>query len=200
MAFGTALDGDGRSDMDARRRIAQRLDISSGWATMEQVHGARVVRVGSAGKVEATDGLVTSTRCLPLVAGTADCVPLVLVGGETRAIVHAGWRGIAAGIIEIAGETMHEAGDPPSRAVIGPHIGPCCYEVGPEVIDAIGGHRATTRWGTDSVHLAEAVRARLDGVDITEVGGCTRDDERFASHRRDQTSARQVTVTWIPMD
>ncbi len=81
-------------------------------------------------------------------------------------------------------------------AVLGPHIGPCCYEVGTEVIEAVGGHESRTMWGTVSLDLAGAIREQLVDIPVEEVAICTREDGRFSSHRRNGTSHRQVTVAW----
>jgi YfiH family protein len=198
VVFGSLDDGDGRVDIQARRSISARLDISSAWATVDQVHGSTVVTVGGPGHFGEADGLITATRGLPIVVATADCVPVVLIGMYTVSIVHAGWRGVAAGIVPRTESALSDAGDRVSSVVIGPHIGPCCYEVGQEVIDAIGGHRATTGWGTMSADLGSAIQDQVSGVEIVSVGPCTMDDVSYASHRRDGTPARQIAIAWIP--
>ncbi len=110
-----------------------------------QVHGANVAAVGPAdlGKVHpATDGLVTDSPDLPLVMAFADCTP-ILLHDPVRSIVgivHAGWRGTVAGVCQAAVAKMVQAyGCRPAdiRAAIGPAIGPCCYEVGADVVDAV---------------------------------------------------------------
>lgn len=198
VAFGTIDDGDGRTDLQARDAISSELGISNQWALMRQVHSNRVVTVDAPGLTEDADGLATNTPGLPLVAATADCVPVALIGDHSVAIVHAGWRGVAARIVEKATEAIVGFDDRPHTAVIGPHIGSCCYEVGDDVVEAIGGHASTTTWGTQSMDLDAALAEQLGDVTTVRMGVCTRDDVRFASHRENGTKQRQIAVIWIP--
>jgi YfiH family protein len=111
----------------------------------DQVHGAAVAVVGpaDAGRVfDATDALVTDVPGVPLVILTADCAAVFLYDPVRRAvgIAHAGWRGTVAGVAARTVESMHDAfGSVPADMVagIGPAIGPCCYQVGADVIDAV---------------------------------------------------------------
>ncbi len=117
-----------------------------------QVHGTRVERVrGPEARCPEADGLLTATPGFAVGVVTADCVPILLVAEEARvaAAVHSGWRGTLAGIVaEATAAVASEAGVEPGalRAAIGPAIGGCCYEVGPEVRVAF-----ERRWGTDFV-------------------------------------------------
>jgi hypothetical protein len=196
VAFGTEADGDARSDMVARTTISNALGIPTTWATVSQVHGARVVSVTQPGNQGDADGLITDRSGLPVAVATADCLPVAIVGHRSTALVHAGWRGVAKGVIAEALVAMAEMGDAPVAATIGPHIGSCCYEVGDEVIAAVGGYGATTRWGTTSVDLASAVTDQLDGLAVERIDICTMDDDRFASFRRNGTNTRQVAIAW----
>jgi YfiH family protein len=196
VAFGTEADGDGRSNASVRATISDHLGIPSDWATVSQVHGSNVVQATRAGALGEADGLLTERSNLPIAVATADCIPIAIAGEGTIAIVHAGWRGVSSGVVTQAITAMGELGDTPLMAVIGPHIGPCCYEVGGEVIDAVGGYEASTRWGTTSVDLAAAVEDQLAGVPVERLEICTMDDERFASFRRNGTRTRQVAVAW----
>ncbi len=200
IAFGEAVDGDPRSDVSVRSTFSQRLGIPDSWAIVDQVHGSTVVNSAEAGHLGRADGILTRVPMLPIAIATADCVPVVLVGAESVAIVHAGWRGVAAGVITQASRMMSRTGDSVLRAAIGPHIQACCYEVGVEVVDAIGGHGATTTSGTLSVDLASAIREQLSDVDVVGSAACTMHDDRFHSYRQNATSKRQVTVAWIPQD
>ncbi len=196
VAFGTRHDGDARRDASARTAIAQRLGITDAWAYVDQVHGSDIVPVSTAGNHGEADGLTTATVGLPLAIGTADCVPVALVGDTSVAMLHAGWRGVAAGIVAKAVDPAR--GQEYAVAVIGPHIGPCCYEVSQDVVDAIGGFAATTSSGTLSVDLGAAVAAQIgDGIRVVDVSACTKCDDRFASHRRDGTKVRQVSIVWL---
>lgn len=195
-AFGDRADGDARSDVTARRRLSATLGIPEQWATVRQVHGSVVAVATAPTHLGDADAMITAQSGIPLVVATADCVPVVLGGETSVGVVHAGWRGVAAGVVPAALGRMVDLGDPATRAVVGPHIGPCCYEVGPEVVEAVG-HRARTSWGTASVDLGAAVTEQLDGFGVEQLGGCTHHDARYASYRRDGTSERQVTVAWL---
>lgn len=197
VAFGESRDGDPRSDIEARSRFSEVLDIPQAWAFVDQVHGSNVVVATGPGHLGEADGLMTSVPLLPIAVTTADCVPVVLTGSQTVAVVHAGWRGVAAGVVAEAFAMMRDAGDQAGTAVIGPHIGPCCYAVGSEVVDALGGFADSTVSGSLSVDLAAGVRAQLPGVDVTVLDACTMHGGRFHSHRESATPQRQVTVTWI---
>jgi YfiH family protein len=198
VAFGTLRDGDGRMDRTNRDAISRRAGIAAEWATVTQVHGATIVSVDGPGHYGEADGLVTTTPRLPLVVATADCVPVALVGQRSVGMVHAGWRGVAAGVIPEAVSLIERQGDNLVSAVIGPHIGACCYEVGQEVVDAIGGHQSTTTWGTRSADLGSAIRSQLPDVAVSSTGQCTMHDPSYASHRQDATPKRQVAIAWIP--
>ena len=134
VAFGTAADGDGRVDAEQRIAVADEVGASRDWATVSQVHGPNVVVAEAGGHLGEADGLITETAGVSLVVATADCLPVAIAGRHSIALVHAGWRGIVSGVIPSAMEAMRAMGDEPSEAAIGPHIGPCCYEVGTEVI------------------------------------------------------------------
>jgi YfiH family protein len=200
VVFGTRALGDGRTDVGRRATISSALGISPEWATVTQVHGTRVVFASEPGHHGEADALVTATPELPVAIATADCVPVVLVGDQSRAVAHAGWRGVAGGVVPETVKMMRAHGDAPVVALLGPHIGPCCYEVGREVVDAIGGYASVTRSGSLSVDLAAAIRSQLEGVEAIDTGRCTHDDTAMASYREDGTSERQVTIVWIPQD
>ena len=179
-----------------------------------QVHGTSIREVGSseAGRgasgpadvVADTDGLLTRTRELPLFVGVADCVPVLIVAGEPTtalALVHAGWRGMAAGIVGAAARAL--AGYAPARAaVIGPSIGPCCFEVSADVGERFEATFAGT-WRDGRVDLWEAARRQLaqNGVDprlVATAGLCTHHERDFFSHRRDGgLTGRQAAIAWL---
>ncbi|MFO7700544.1 MAG: polyphenol oxidase family protein [Acidimicrobiia bacterium] len=196
VAFGTLAEGDGRIDPDARSRMSATLGIPDAWVTITQVHGATVRRATEAAALGEADGVWTPERDLPIVVATADCVPVAIEATGAIGLIHAGWRGVVSGIVVATIEAMVDEGHVPERAVVGPHIGPCCYEVGAEVIDAVGGHASRTTWGTVSLDLAGAIREQLGGMAVDQIAICTREDHRFSSHRRDGTRHRQVTVAW----
>jgi YfiH family protein len=172
---------------------------------MHQVHGTTVYVVTEPdGAMPDADALVTDRPDIALLARAADCVPVLLVAetGEIGA-VHAGREGVRRGVVTAAVERLRELGAGDLRAWVGPHVCGRCYEVPEEmrteVADAVPATRATTSWGTPSLDLGAGVLAQLEAahVAVTEVGGCTREDEAFHSHRRDGAAAgRLAGVVW----
>lgn len=168
------------------------------WHLMVQVHGADVAQVDGAtptgAEARAVDGLVTAEPDRVLGVAAADCVPVLLAGRSGVAAVHAGRAGVAAGAV---GATLAALGGA-SRAVVGPAIGGCCYEVPAAMRDEVAaGHptaHATTTWGTPSLDLPRAVLDELAaaGVDAERVGGCTRCEPGWFSHRADPDAGRQL--------
>ena len=132
------------------------------------------------------------------MALTADCLPVALGTSGAVAMVHAGWRGLAAGVLEEGVRALHELGGAGDiAAIIGPGAGPCCYEVGEEVHAAFGGahrrdqHVDLKALASDRLHAAGVVEVR-------DVEVCTICDERFFSYRRERALAgRQAGVAWL---
>lgn len=199
VAFGTAAEGDARTDDRARRRFATH-GAPPEWAFVSQVHGATVAYAERPGHLGDGDAIYTDRPGLAITVATADCVPLVLQGEGFVAIVHAGWRGLVAGVVPATLATLARRGHVPQRAAVGPAIGSCCYEVGDDVLSHLDGHRGTTRWGTPSVDLVEAVVAPLGDLPTWVSGRCTMTDPELHSYRRDRTKLRQVAVAWLPSD
>ena len=171
--LGLWTDDDAANVLENRERVrteagAERL------AQGRQVHGARVA-VESEEIVEA-DGQATARHGVAPTAIVADCLPIALVSPEAVAMLHAGWRGLAAGVV-----------------AEGVGAGPCCYDVGDEVRQAFG-------WTGRNIDLKAIARERLEaeGADeVHDVGICTICDERFFSHRRDRgVTGRQAGVVW----
>jgi YfiH family protein len=172
-------------------------------ATARQIHSAAVLeaRPGRCGK---GDALHTVEPDLALCIVTADCVPLLLSDGERIAAVHAGWRGIVAGVVSQALSRFRDAAA--VTAWIGPAIGPCCYEVGDDVacsIAAVAGPEAVRARGAGRPHadLPAAVELQLaaSGVGAVETWRhCTRcTGEDWWSYRRDGPAAgRNYALIW----
>ncbi len=200
VAFGTASDGDPRLDDQVRTALSSSLGIASEWAWVRQVHGAVVVEPGGPGVGEQADAIITTDPHLPIAVSVADCLPVALIADGAVGIAHAGWRGAAEGVVGMTIAALAAGGHDPHTAVIGPGIGPCCFEVGDEVADRFAGNSSRTSWDTASVDLTGAVSAELNGLKIEVVGGCTHHDDRFHSFRRDGTSHRQFGVAWIAPD
>jgi YfiH family protein len=174
-----------------------------------QVHGARAVHAAQALELpgEQADAVVAlpGPRAVAVGVRVADCVPVLLAhpGSGSVAAVHAGWRGVVAGVVPAAASEMPRGG---LVAAIGPCIGACCFEVGADVAGQIerashGAPVVAERRGDKAyVDLRAAVRAQLRalGVDdarIEDVPGCTRHEARFHSFRRDgKNSGRMLAA------
>jgi YfiH family protein len=169
-------------------------------AWVRQVHGRELLEAQAPGLQGDADALVTRRPGVALAIQTADCVPILLAGDGFVAAVHAGWRGVAGGIVEHAVRSVGPLG----RVWIGPAIGPCCYEVGPEVAEVFRGDGVLTpgREDRSQLDLAGAVRRRLPAsVEVVDVGVCTRCDERWWSYRRSCAegvrAGRNVALIWF---
>jgi YfiH family protein len=162
-------------------------------AQAHQVHGTDVVEADPDARPDA-DGQVTAQPGVAAIALTADCLPIALVAPEGVAMLHAGWRGLANGVIGNGVDALRRLGAGRIEAAIGPGAGPCCYEVGEEVHAAFGTSGRT-------VDLKAIARERLTEAGVAAVhdcGLCTiHDPERFFSHRRDHgVTGRQAGVAW----
>ena len=137
------------------------------------------------------DGHATALAGIGTMVLAADCLPVALGCDGAVAMVHAGWRGLAAGVLEQGVRALRELGSDGSEivAVVGPSARACCYEVGPEVHGAFGGAHSQGR----NLDLPAIARERLLGAgvaDVRAVGACTICDERFFSHRREGRARR----------
>lgn len=197
VAFGIGEDGNPRIDRDTRVRISKELGIPPEWAWVSQVHGSSVIEATEPGVAGEADAIFTAIPKLAVAVSVADCLPVVLRADSAVGVAHAGWRGAAAGVVESLVDAMTASGHAPNRAVIGPGIGPCCFEVGEEVLDRFPRHGAGTTWGTASVDLPGAVRDSLGDIPVLVVDSCTHHDQRFCSFRRDGTPDRQFGVAWL---
>jgi YfiH family protein len=195
--FGTAAEGDLRVD-PAARSVFVGAGAPDSWAFVTQVHGAAVVEASAPGNLGEADALFTQVPGLALTVATADCIPIFVGGGGFAAVVHAGWRGLAVGVVPATLDALRRRGLNPTRAAMGPCIGACCYEVGDEVRDRFPGFMATTTWGSSSLDMRAVARAQLVGLEVWESDQCTMTDPSLVSYRRDRTSRRQVAVTWLP--
>ena len=197
-AFGTVTEGDLRVDDTTRRHVSAALGIAPDWAFVTQVHGADVVEASQPGRLGEADAIYTVREALPVAVATADCVPVILEGPRVAAVVHAGWRGAANGVVGAALTHLTRRGLTVERAAVGPAIGPCCYEVGPEVAREFPGFEATTTWDTTSIDLPGVIAEQLGGLPVWRSDRCTFTSDEYFSFRRDRTPQRQVAVAWIP--
>lgn len=213
--LGILTEDDPKAVNDNRQRLAAALGLAPGQVVFAlQVHGTRLIDHSDAanelrgsfvrpcrtkeprkGLSEADGHVVREAGLAPLVF-VADCLPIALCGPEGLAMVHAGWRGLAAGIVASAATAVGA-----THAAVGPGIRPCCYEVGDEVLAAfadLGKGIAAGRM----LDLPEVARRQLAqaGVERVESAGlCTGcEEELFFSHRRDRgRTGRQAGIAWI---
>ena len=214
--------GDGADAVD-RNRVLLLEAIGIGplvdrLTTAEQVHGCDVAEIGagtagsgalvSGGRpaVLGTDALWTRERGIPLMLFFADCVPVVLVrpSAPAVAVVHAGWRGAAAGVVRRAAEVMAALPGPADlRAYVGPHIGPCCYEVGPECLSHFDARFATIAAASPRLDLGAVVADELERSGVPKgrqchLGICTaHNTDRFYSHRAEGQTGRHGALAVI---
>jgi YfiH family protein len=192
-----------------RRRLRQAAGLPAEPLWMEQVHGCGVVACGPSQGTPRADAAHTATPGCVCAVMTADCLPVVLADreGNRVGIAHAGWRGLAGGVVEA---TVAALGVDPARlaAWLGPAIGPAAFEVGAEVRDAFmkcgpGAAAAFAanprgRFQADLYGLARWLLARAGVADVYGGEWCTHsDDERFFSFRRDGATGRMATLAWL---
>jgi len=200
--------GDEHASVAANRRLlTQFLPAEPNW--LNQVHGISVVDAQTVTHpVEADASIATSPGCVSVVM-VADCLPILIADrtGSIVAAAHAGWRGLAAGVIE---NTVRTLDTPPRNllAYMGPAIGPSAFEVGKEVRDAfVAVDQAAQiafqphkpgKWLADLSLLARQRLSKLGLLNVYGGAQCTYSDpRRFFSHRRDKVSGRMAALIWI---
>jgi purine-nucleoside/S-methyl-5'-thioadenosine phosphorylase / adenosine deaminase len=187
-------------------RLAQAVGLAPGAIALGwQVHGkvladwsappGRAEPLAAGGELARVDGHVTDLEGLGLLVLAADCLPVALAAPGRVAMLHCGWRGLAAGILKGAIARFDE----PPAAVIGPGIGRCCYEVGPEVLASFENLDGVARG--PMLDLRAVARRLLEAAGVTRVEDvdlCTScHPELFFSHRRDRgVTGRQAGVVW----
>jgi YfiH family protein len=213
--LGVLTDDDPNAVQQNRARLAAALGLAPGQVVFAlQVHGTRLIDHSESssevrgsfrthidrkeprnGLPEADGHIVREPGLAPLVFA-ADCLPVALRGPGGVAMVHAGWRGLAGGIVAAAAEAVEA-----TSAAIGPGIAPCCYEVGDEVLAAFADLGAGIAAGR-MLDLAEVARrqlARAGVKDVQSAGLCTScEHQLFFSHRRDHgRTGRQAGIAWL---
>jgi YfiH family protein len=198
--------GDDPERVDENRRIvceAVAADLEQ-LALNYQVHSSRVLRAAPGIRGEHADGLWTDEPALPILAMSADCLPIVLARADAEkpavGVLHAGWKGLLAGIVAAGVQAL--GGGTNLRAAIGPGIGPCCYEVGDELAtpfrerfgDDVVRERRLDLWTSSARALRAAGVERVDRFDR-----CTAcEPETFFSHRRDAgRTGRQGVIAYV---
>jgi polyphenol oxidase len=201
--------GDDRAAVSENRR---RLKVAAGLPSepywLSQVHGISVADLDSVGAPGPADAAIARGSAKVCTILTADCLPILFASGsgDTVAAAHAGWRGLAAGVIEA---TVHTMGLPPESVVawLGPAIGPQHFEVGVEVRDAFlaadpksGEAFEPNARGRFMADLSMLARRRLQRLGVSRIyggGECTYTQaDRYYSHRRDGVTGRQATLIW----
>lgn len=204
--FGMHVSDDPFTVAANRNRLDTLVPSEPVW--LEQVHGTAVVMAESAGCAPQADACITRATNAVCVVMTADCLPVFLCddAGTVAGVAHAGWRGLADGVIEstvIAMKTMPAS----LMAWLGPAIGPQAFEVGPEVRetflknDAASEFAFTPRDGKYLADLYLLARQRLRALGVTRIYGgdfCTFSDaQRFFSYRRDGRTGRMASLIWL---
>lgn len=205
---------DARSVAENRSRLRRHLPAEPLWLT--QVHGDRVAEAGIDAEGSEADASVARAPNRVCAVMTADCLPVLFcdAAGTVVAAAHAGWRGLAGGVLERAVEAMRV---PPETVMawLGAAIGPDSFEVGPEVREAFIAHdrlaatafrpampgtldEVPRKWLADIYALARLRLARIGVTQIYGGGLCTlRDAERFYSYRREQKTGRMASLVWL---
>jgi purine-nucleoside/S-methyl-5'-thioadenosine phosphorylase / adenosine deaminase len=206
---------DDRPEAVQRNRAKVHDEVGVPPALIRQVHGTTVRRIAALPvkgmmplpdeglELPEADGQATPLRGVAPMVMTADCLPIALAGKGAVAMLHAGWRGLAAGILAEGVRAVRELGaEGPLEAAIGPGAGGCCYEVGEEVHREFAGHDGRARRG-GNLDLKAIARDQLEAAGVQEVhdiGLCTicSDQSLFFSHRRDRgITGRQAGLAWL---
>jgi YfiH family protein len=205
----THVGDDDAAVQENRARLAAQLSLPAAPVWLQQVHGTQVVAAATPQAVPEADAAWSEQLNVVCAVLTADCLPLLLSDREGRCVaaVHAGWRGLAAGIIERAVDTLPVAADA-LLAWLGPAIGPEAYVVGDEVRETFLARdtQAATAFSAQRdggwyANLYQLARQRLAACGVNAVYGgdhCTfQEPGRFFSFRRDGVTGRMATLIWL---
>nr|WP_314527004.1 peptidoglycan editing factor PgeF [uncultured Pseudomonas sp.] len=204
--LGDHVDDSPQAVAENRRRLTEYFAIQPAW--LQQVHGIAVSHADP-GVVATADASWTATPGIACAAMTADCLPVLFCdrSGTRVAAAHAGWRGLAAGVLEATLDALAVA--PEEMLVwLGPAIGPQAFEVGPEVRetfveqlpDAASAFTPSINAGKFMADIYQLARLRLAVCGVTAVYGggfCTVTDPRFFSYRRNPRTGRFASLIWL---
>lgn len=207
--LGTHVDDD--PALVARNRALLRRLLPSEPAWLTQVHGVAVLDAAALPDQPTADACISSTPGAVCVMMTADCLPVLFCdrAGTVVGAAHAGWRGLAGGVLEATVAAMRARGAQDIIAWLGPAIGPEQFEVGAEVREAFIAQQTAAQHafraypGRPGKYLADIyqlARQRLASMDVHDVSGgglCTVSDPRFYSYRRDKTTGRMGSLVWL---
>lgn len=204
--LGEHVDDDPVAVTKNRQRLLSRLGCQPAW--LRQVHGIEVV-VADPSRVAEADASWSATPGIACTAMTADCLPALFCdrAGRRVAAAHAGWRGLAGGVLEA---TVQALGVAPEELLVwlGPAIGPAAFEVGVEVREAFvrqhgeaaGAFVPGAKAGKFMADIYQLARIRLAAIGVTAVSGgglCTYSDPRFYSYRRSARTGRFASLIWL---
>jgi copper oxidase (laccase) domain-containing protein len=188
-------------ELERRRRML----VDRPWTMLDERHGLTVREVTRAGEHDGAIGDVAVTGIDDAVLGcwVGDCAPVALVGDRRFATAHAGWRGLAAGVLDIAADALAE---PVRSVVLGPVIGACCYEFGEDDLVAVASGvglpvrsiGSVTSRGTQALDLHAVVGGVADrfGAAFVVLGGCTGCSYPGYSHRVRRDRRRHMLAAW----
>ncbi len=202
----------GRHVGDDPMRVERNRNLLNEWVPgeplwLEQVHGTEVILAEAAGCRPVADACISRKKNAVCVVMTADCLPVLLCDADGTVVgaVHAGWRGLAIGVLEATVKAMDVAPDR-LMAWMGPAIGPTVFEVGSEVRDAFIRHDLAASSAFSPLgekylaNIYQLARQRLQALNLAQITGgdfCTYTErERFFSYRRDGTTGRMATMIW----
>jgi polyphenol oxidase len=196
--LGLKTDDDPEHVAENRRRLCAEVGAEPEWISMTRQRHSATVHRAAPGELPEGDGVWTDEPSEAVLQLTADCVPIAIAridGVPAVAVLHAGWRGLLAGIVAAGVEAL---GTGPVAAAVGPSIGPCCYEVGPEVAGPFGADvmrgRNLDLWAASERALRAAGVERIERIDL-----CTAcNPDLFFSHRRDRgVTGRQGVIARV---
>lgn len=206
--LGTHVDDDPARVQQNRELLRTQLPAEPAW--LSQVHGTDVLEAAGVSNAPQADASIATKPGVVCVVQTADCLPVLLCDtrGKVVGAAHAGWRGLAGGVLENTVARMQNAGAKDITAWLGPAIGPERFEVGQDVVDAFVGQdpamrdafraHGTGKYLADIYGLARHVLHNAGVTDIAGGGFCTvTDKDRFYSYRRDKVTGRMASLIWL---
>ena len=191
-----------------RLHLTQRKLIDAPWSYLKQVHGGEIIRIRNSGDSQGVegDGMISSTSGVPMAIQVADCAPIVLIC-ETPVIgiVHAGWRGLLAGIVQNACSEMEKLGGHPTTAVVGSCIYPEHYEFGSVELEYMTREfgptvESETLGGRPALDIPETAKIALRRNNVFDthfIGDCTASSGKHWSHRVRGDKERQAMIAWL---
>ena len=186
----------------------QRKLIDAPWSYLKQVHGGEIIRIRNSSDSHGAegDGMVSSACGVPMAIQVADCAPIVLIC-ETPVIgiVHAGWRGLLAGIVQNACSEMEKLGGHPTTAVVGSCIYPEHYEFGSVELEYMTREfgptvESETLGGRPALDIPETAKIALRRSNVFDthfIGDCTASSGKHWSHRVRGDKERQAMIAWL---